>query len=401
MNPSMRVRGDGGGGDPLRTLWRRLCDRIAATGDRFGGFGFPTEPRDQAEAVRHLTRLTSFAVQWFLEFGDPEFPAFLRFDDDVTRWGGPNVDNHYLRAKIDSRFTYYLRANVTGVRALIISTPEGDLQMGKRRVFAERSLDELHVAPDGSLTVVLSPDRHDGNWIPLDPAVDHVLIRQYVSDWERDRVATFCIDKVGNEGRAPGPLTPERVACALTDAMAWIEASLAFWPRYLAERAAQTPANVLGAPHTVPGGATDILYGAGFWKLGADTALVIELAPPVARYWSFQLYSLPWFESLDAANHITSLNGHSVHIDEDGRARLVVAHGDPGVPNWLDTEGRPEGMISYRYVWSETTPTPMVTLVRLRDVRPLLPASHPMVGDDARRAQIQRRRDAITRRYRT
>ena len=33
----------------------------------------------------------------------------------------------------------------------------------------------------------------------------------------------------------------------------------------------------------------------------------------------------------------------------DGSFRIVIAHRDPGVPNWLDTEGRPFGLVFWRY----------------------------------------------------
>ena len=39
-------------------------------------------------------------LQWAVEFADPDFPAFYRHDDDITKWGGPNVDNTYLRARV-------------------------------------------------------------------------------------------------------------------------------------------------------------------------------------------------------------------------------------------------------------------------------------------------------------
>src|SRR5262245_35882041 len=80
-------------------------------------------------------RLTVFALQWFLEFGDPEFPAFYRFDDDVVKWGAPNADNQYLRAKVAAGGTYRITAEVVGVREILISTQEGDMQLGRARVF--------------------------------------------------------------------------------------------------------------------------------------------------------------------------------------------------------------------------------------------------------------------------
>ena len=37
----------------------------------------------------------------------------------------------------------------------------------------------------------------------------------------------------------------------------------------------------------------------------------------------------------------------------DGRYRIVVAPRDPGVPNWLDTMGRPSGSVYWRFILPE------------------------------------------------
>ena len=117
---------------------------------------------------------------------------------------------------------------------------------------------------------------------------------------------------------------------------------MTYW-RAFSPPAARDRRQPAAPPGAVPGGAADILYGGGWWKLGADDCLLVECEPPAARYWSFQLYSTPWFESLDMANRLVSLNCDQMQIDADGRFRLVVAGSDPGIANWLDTEGRADG----------------------------------------------------------
>jgi hypothetical protein len=43
-------------------------------------------------------------------------------------------------------------------------------------------------------------------------------------------------------------------------------------------------------------------------------------------------------------------------LDPDARYRIVVAGRDPGIPNWLDTEGRPFGTLFWRFLQPESTP---------------------------------------------
>lgn len=387
--------------DGLGQDWEAFCDRLKAVGRRILEDDFPSAPHDRAEGFRHLGRLAVFALQWSLDFADPEFPAFFRYDDDVTKWGGPNTDNHYQRARIDPARTYRVTGDVRGLRELILSTPEGDMQLGQLRIFEERVLSQLEVGPNGELEVILSATPHPGNWIPLHPEADHVLVRQYVSDWERDPVAPLHIECVGNEGLAPGRLEPARVAQGLGRAATWIERSVVYWKDWMARTRDAVPDNVLGRPRSQPGGAPDILYGGGWWNLADDEALLVECEPPAARYWSIQLYAYPWFESLDFANRVSSLTGHQIHVDDDGRFRVVISARDPGVQNWLDTEGRREGLVTYRWVFSDSRPAPVSRVLKLSELGGQLPASTPRFTPADRRAQVARRRAAVARRFRT
>ncbi|MCE2392656.1 MAG: DUF1214 domain-containing protein [Proteobacteria bacterium] len=338
-----------------------------------------------------------------MEFSDTDFPAFYRHDDDVTRWGGPNVDNSYVRARVDGRSTYRLRGNVSGIHDLIISPRNGDMHMGRFGVSADLDSSQMDIAPDGSFKLTLSPEpAPEGvkNWIQLPPDVDHVGIRQYFYDWENETPADFEIVKVGNEGRAPPRVTPELVAQRLDYAARWAEAVIPFWNDYLREWSARVEANTLQPPIIPRGGSQDIRHGGGRFDLAPDEALIIEFDPPQARYWSYQWYTDGWFESPDFANRVTSLNGAQAHTDSDGKVRIVVAHRDPGVQNWLDTEGRRQASINYRYVWTQDEPMPSTRVVPFAEIRRHLPADTPHFDADARREQIAVRQAHVQRRFR-
>ena len=86
-------------------------------------------------------------------------------------------------------------------------------------------------------------------------------------------------------------------------------------------------------------------------------------------------------------------------MDPDDRVRLVVAAVDPCVPNWIDTQGKPEGLLVYRYVGTRTRPVPEAEVVVLADVGDHLTADHPRVGPEERRTQLAARRRAVLARY--
>jgi hypothetical protein len=382
------------------TAWADFCTRLAAIGERIVGDEFPHGDRERAEGFRYLGRMAVFATQWFVEFADPEFPAFYRFDDDVVKWGAPNADNQYLRAKVEAGGVYRVTADVTNVREILLSTQEGDMQLGKFRVFDERALSALTVGSDGMLELIVGGDERPGNWMPLHPDTDHLLVRQYVSDWERDAVARMHIERIGNEGRAPSSPTGEGLAAAYDRAADWIERSVVFWNDYTRRARAGGTDNVLSPPRSPKGGAHNILYGGGWWDLAPDEALLVTCDAPDANYWSFQGYNAGWFESLDFANRTTSLNGHQIRVDDDGRFRLAIAHRDPGIENWLDTAGYRAGMVTYRWVLTTTEPAPECEVVPVAEVGARLAATTPGFTPAERRAQIHRRQVAVARRFR-
>jgi hypothetical protein len=375
--------------------WERFCATLSAAGATIRGEGWPAEGTDRADGYRHLSRLAVMALQSYLEFGDPDFPAFHRYDDDAVKWGGPNVDNQYLRARIDGRGEYRITGDVTGVRDLILSTNEGDMQLGQYGVFEERRLDELDVAPDGRIDIRLGGHAGGPNHVPLDPDATLVLVRVYVVDWEHDGVPWFDIERVDRPAAAPPRLDESRLAEQLDAAGTWLTSSVAYWHDYLEQSPVRAVVNRLTSPRAAAGGSDRIAYGAGWWELGPDETLAVELPDPDADYWSFQLYSSPWFESLDVRNRVVAASSATTAPDADGVIRLAVGARDPGIGAWLDTEGRPRGMVSYRLIGARRSVTPEARVTA--DARPWPGGAE--IDAAGRAEQIRRNRRGIARRF--
>jgi hypothetical protein len=71
-----------------------------------------------------------------------------------------------------------------------------------------------------------------------------------------------------------------------------------------------------------------------------------------------------WMETLDYRFHPVVLNNGTAHVEPDGSVRVVVAHTDPGVPNWLSTAGHARGTVGVRWVGKDVqdvVPTTRVT----------------------------------------
>jgi hypothetical protein len=79
--------------------------------------------------------------------------------------------------------------------------------------------------------------------------------------------------------------------------------------------------------------------------------------------------------------------------------RGVVAHQDPGVANWLDTDGNRRGPGMVRWVRADDAPVPTTRVVKFADLEAALAPSTPRVTPDERQAVLAARRAGIRRRF--
>ena len=87
-------------------------------------------------------------------------------------------------------------------------------------------------------------------------------------------------------------------------------------------------------------------------------------------------------------------------VDDDGVLRVVIAHHDPGVANWLDTAGHSEGPVILRCVRTENAPVPTTRVVPFADVAAALPPSTRRVDRErARRGARRAPSCAVSRRF--
>ncbi len=373
------------------TEWHGFCDRLRDLGDGIVDMpGVDTE-QDVVNGQRHLLGLLAGALQESVEFSDREVPSIYRHNSDTGQWGAPGPDNTYWRAKIEPSGTYRLDGKVPGGRPFLVQLPEGEMHLGQYGSHGEITSEELSIEADGSFELIISAEPHDGDWLRIDGEADHVSIREYFLDWNVEP-GWFVIERLDRIDTFPTSPTPPAFFSQLDRAITWTEKAFTFWPNWIQSLRLGSPLNEATSPRSVPGSADNIAYGGIQFELAPDEALVIDLETPEAKYWSFALYDLLWYESPMFGQRQTSLNKEQV-ATADGRCRIVVAHQDPGWPNWLDTTGLRRGSVAYRYVWAETKPTPVAEVVQFTEIR--------VDGDPQHRIeQLTNRRLATQRRFR-
>ncbi len=236
----------------IADAWQDFSEQLAASAAIIAEADFADNPRDLAEGHRYLARVIAYAMQDSLCFSDTEFPGFHRGLDHLAPWGAPNIDNVYTMATIDGRNAYRVWANVASIDGFILNLNEGVYPVFPGfKTSAETSSRELQIGADGSFEIILSAERPagwSGNWLRLNPADRKFGVRQYLTDWQQHRPAEFHIVKLGNEGKAPSPPTPQQIAAQLTESINWAQTLARYYLQRLQNERAVRQFNVLPPP---------------------------------------------------------------------------------------------------------------------------------------------------------
>jgi hypothetical protein len=348
--------------------WEEFCDTLKAAGAAINGMGAPMDPLTQAEGYRYLSRLTRAGLEAFLEYSDPRAPALRRMVHETVKMGADNPDNHYFNATISGEYEYRLRGNRGTVCFLHFATQKGGYGGGgglPPTGFLDST--EMEVGDDGSFEIAISRDRRPGNWLPMEQETGMLIVRQTFADRASEIPAEVHLERVGDDadGR-PTPLSAQEIDRGLTMASNLVAgASLLFakWARDFQKHLNELP-QFDPETSTTAGGDPNIAYYHSAWRLEPDEALVIKATPPRCETWNFQLNNY-WMESLDYRYHTIHVNKHTATYEPDGSVRIIVAHHDPGLPNWIDTAGHFQGTMCFRWIRADHHPQPGTKVVKL------------------------------------
>jgi hypothetical protein len=374
--------------------WSHLLDTLQRSGDVILGDSVPGDPVDRASGFRHLLVLLGVGIDELLRRGLDQVPAVKPSGMDAAyKWGMECPDCIYVGSALKGGMTYRLWGNRGSARYVGLQVMSGMASS------FNALLDDFELGPNGEFEIVVSAERHQGNWIPLDDSATMLVVRHFFYDWEHEVPVTMAIEPLSTpaatgEGPSADPrAVMARQVIALGD---FLEENLKFFLGFSNPDAPNTFLPPLDG--TAMGAAAENRPVIGSWRLGPDEALIIEVTPPEGLYWSYSLGNI-WWETIDYGNHQSSLNGFQAAVDADGVVRVVVAHQDPGVANWLDTAGHREGPIILRCVRTETAPVPVTRLVSFDRLTRELPPDTRQVSTVERAAAIDVRRRAVSRRF--
>ncbi|MDP9101041.1 MAG: hypothetical protein M3N21_02700 [Actinomycetota bacterium] len=348
----------------MTQAWITLLAELARAGEVVTGPAGGRTDREVAEGYRHLTRVFAIAAEMLVEKGDPEHPAFTRWMTAHRKMYGDNPGTVYDAAVIRGDLSYVIRGS-RGSSAYLGVCLYGTAADGAKRIAGNVDDDELTVAGDGTFELWLGGPARSSDWLPLEPDVTEVMVRQYFVDPRTEVAGAYRIECVPSLGPPP-PLTQEALGARLAALGRYVretveaETALSALSSSMSQavfrsgreyvdaagEATAAPVDVSAVVRVMP---TPAIQYSGQWfdDLTEDEALLVEGVVPECRYWSIQLLTR-FMESADWEHHPVFLTGSDIVAGADGGFRVVVAHHDPGVPNWIATTGLTSANVAVR-----------------------------------------------------
>ncbi len=363
--------------DPLAKVdsaeaWSDFCDLLKKAGNVLLREDLETTTFDKGEGLRYLARLVRAGLLSFVENPGPLHPVFATMPSGV-KMGLDNPDNYYLSASVNPANTYRIRGTRGTIHYLSFAAQNQNFAARDKITGGAGHLNdaELEIGADGRFEIIASQKEHPGNWLRMTEHTRQILLRQTFLHRNKEQPVEVEIECLEADGPPP-PLDPAEMPGRLLGGAMYALGCASWFADWVMDFLNHAAVNDFHLPdiekHRVMGGDPNIRMWLGRWELGPDQALIIEATPPRCDYWNFQLGNI-WAESLDFRTRPVHVNSGSAVYRKDGSFRLVVAHEDPGVPNWIDTAGHHHGVMALRWVRTDSHPKPAVRVTTLEAVR--------------------------------
>ena len=406
--------GDGPADESLRGAWNHFCDQLRDAGEQVFKDANPSSPIMRADAFRFLAQNLGQAFDLALETRDPAYPQIHPLCTPTRKLGGDVADFTYRQAWIDGHHTYkitgrrgtarWLNVTVQGPRpekipgtdSPSLHEPFGDIP--ETNIFGH----QLQTDRDDNFELIIGGDERAGNWLPTTPGTRKLFIREAFDAWF-ETPTTLSIERIGMD------VPPETAtADVMIESMDWagdfLTGAMRDWPEHSWRHSAGVcdPAFTNRfPPNNFADSDSDVKRGRMaahmVWELKPDEALIIEMDDHDG-FWIFGMGGV-FVGSLDFLHRAVSYTPARTAVDSDHVVRFVMAHDDPGVHNWLDTQGFSNGNLTYRNLMSQKPTTFRTKLVKRTEVSDFLPAGSTMTSREDRIQQFQDRYHAIKLRY--
>lgn len=399
---SVGARADDGSSNSSVPGWQEFVDSLQTLPERMLA-KLPKRLQDDPQIRQEVARvaleaLASTAVTTLA--GDGDAPQFLPAIGQVFNVGQPNADTIYRTSLVTPGGSYRLTGRQGTVNHAVIAQVTPPTAAGGGGMREHLNLAGLHTDENGRFDVLLSaeePDGYEGDWWHLDPGANRLMMRLVSSNWEAEVEPTISIERVDKPIGKPRPPAAEleQRLRALPGAVDYI--ALMFMG-HVEEFREQGYVNRFKTYDVAFGALKGQFYYNAYYDLAPDEALIVESDVPESCMYRSLILTNETYETTDWYNNHSSLNGSQAAPDSDGRLRIVISEQDPGVKNWLDTAGYPNGIIQGRWTGCSSQPIPTATKVKLGELMEHLPLDTAMVTPEERQEILRARRRALLER---
>jgi len=389
--------------------WNHFADELKQLGEKLVGPTGARGPRERAEGFRYLVRLVAAAQELAFE-ADRTRPSLVRMFTPTRKFIAEGTDTIYHEAKLDPALSYEMTIH-RGDDLFFSVVAYAEDEDGDK--FIADDLNDEHIVFEEAggqqvAKIQISAERPADakNWLKLDGRLPFILTRQYFPEFVtavdagKYRQATMTIENTA-EVSPPVEYAEDDVTSGIERMIAFMNDTLdsalgisafvglntveyertdtsptrigsdgnlildeasheEYSPEELAEMVdPRVVANNLPAP--------GIDYVGAMFKLAPDEAVLIEGKDVRCRYWSAQVLT-KFLESGDYRYHRVAINNRQVQTDEDGRFRIYASHSNPGVRNWMSTQGYARGQIVIRSLLAEEDMNVELSVVKLTDI---------------------------------
>lgn len=406
--------GDGPADQALHDAWHAFCDQLKQAGDKVFKDANPPAPILRADAFRFLTQNLGQAFPLALETKDTAYPQIHYFTHPTMKLGGDVADFTYRQAWIDGQHSYRITGKRGTARWFNVSVqgpkpekipgtdfpplhePFGDIP--ETNIFGH----QIKTDADGNFELFIGGEERPGNWLPTTPGSRKLFIREAFDAWFETPTA-LTIERIGMDAPRPIPST-ERMVEAFEWAGDFITGVMRDWPEHswATSGGVVDPDQLNRFPSDKRANdASDAKRGRMaahmIWALQPDEALIVEMDNHDG-FWIFNMGNV-FVGSMDFLYRPVSYTPARSWVGADNVVRFVIAHDDPGVHNWLDTQGFSNGNLTYRNLMSQNPATFRTKLVKRAELSSALPEDTAMVTKEERVRQLQDRYHSIKLRF--
>jgi hypothetical protein len=395
---------------PGQAAWNRFADRLKEVGEKIVGPLGARSARERADGFRYLASLVAGGYELEME-ADRAHPVLSRMFTPIRSFVGDGPDTLYHEAKLDASrpYEFTIRRGDDIFFSIVVYGSDEDGMRFMASYLIDKDIEWERDDGTEVATVHIGKERPQGvkNWLELNGEQPFIMTRQYfperVIEVDKGKYQAALMDiRCNDQVQTPAQYGEDDLSAGLDRIIAFLEdtvdaglgvsaitsmSTIAYdeddnsTPTRIGEDGTlvvdderhdeYTPDEMYEmvdprvVANNLPG--PGIGYAGVSYKLADDEAIVVSGKDVPCRYWSCQVFD-HYLCAGDYRHHPVALNNRQTVFDADGSFRIYCSKENPGVKNWICTEGHRRGQVVLRTLLAETDLDPEMKVIKLAEI---------------------------------